>query len=287
MIVCFDRVVYSITSAGMTFAIIMIYDWLMTVVHKNTLLTFPLFREWGIPHFITTRQGGVSRSPFDSLNLSFLVPDRPEDVGQNRARLASSVGIDPGQMVFCRQTHGVGIHQVTPADRGAGSIDPSTAIPSCDGLITGQDGICCMILVADCVPLLLADPDRGVVAAVHAGRRGIQAGIVQAAVSAFITRYESQAVDLIAGIGPCIGLCCYEVDPESAGSFCYSPRTGSRNLDLSGAVKHICLDMGISPGSINCMDECTACLPDKYFSHRGSRGTTGRFAAGIMVGPLK
>ena len=263
---------------------LLVYDWLMTIVDTDTYLTFPLFRERGIPHFITTRQGGVSRPPFDSLNLSFHVPDRPEDVGQNRERLASSVGIDPGQMVFCRQTHGAGIHQVTPVDRGAGAIDPSTAIPHCDGLITGHGGICCMILVADCVPLLLADPVRGVVSAVHAGRRGIQAGIVQAAISAFKIHYASQTADIIAGIGPCIGACCYEVDPETAEEFCYSPRDGSRYLDLSGAVKQICLDMGISREHIDVMNICTACDSGNFFSHRQSGGGTGRFAAGIMVG---
>ena len=133
---------------------------------------------YGAAVAVTTRHGGMSVTPYDTLNLGLHVGDRPDAVVGNRARAAAAFGVGLDTLVFARQVHGASAALVGPDDRGRGTTAEDDAIPDTDILVTTTPGVTLVILVADCVPLALVDPDAGVLAAVHAGWRGTAAGAV-------------------------------------------------------------------------------------------------------------
>jgi purine-nucleoside/S-methyl-5'-thioadenosine phosphorylase / adenosine deaminase len=133
---------------------------------------------------VTTRLGGVSAPPYDTLNLGLHVGDRPGDVLANRERAAAAFGVRTDALVFARQVHGRSATRVGPGDRGRGVVSEDGAIADTDILVTAAGGVVLVMMVADCVPLALIDPDAGVLAAVHAGWRGTAAGTVAAALDA-------------------------------------------------------------------------------------------------------
>jgi len=168
---------------------------------------------FGVDVAITTRHGGVSRPPYDTLNLGLHVGDRPEDVAVNRGRAARAFGVDPATMVFARQVHGTVAAFVGPLDRGRGTSTEDDAVPATDILVTTAAGVTLVILVADCVPLALVDPAARVLAAVHAGWRGTAAGAVAAAVLA-MERRGARPERLRAFLGPAVAPDRYQVGGE-------------------------------------------------------------------------
>jgi YfiH family protein len=162
---------------------------------------------------VTTRHGGVSQAPFDTLNLGLHVGDRPEDVVANRARAAAAFGVALDTMVFARQVHGTVATFVGPPDRGRGTAAEDDALPATDILVTTTPGVTLAILVADCVPIALVDPAARVLAAVHAGWRGTAAGAVPAAVLA-MERRGAQPERVRAFLGPAVARDRYQVGAE-------------------------------------------------------------------------
>ncbi len=162
---------------------------------------------------ITTRHGGVSRPPYDTLNLGLHVGDRPEDVATNRDRAARAFGVDPATMVFARQVHGTVATLVGPVDRGRGSATEDDAVPATDILVTTAADVTLVILVADCVPIALVDPAARVLSVVHAGWRGTAAGAVPAAVLA-MERRGARPERLRAFLGPAVAPDRYQVGSE-------------------------------------------------------------------------
>jgi len=158
----------------------------------------------GVVAGFTDRRGGVSRPPFDSLDLGAHVGDDPADVAVNRARLAARLGVP---VVFVDQVHGADVLAVGPDDVPA---DPLAPAGTADALVTTSAGLALGVLVADCVPVLLADPDARVVAAVHAGRRGLVGGVVRAALDALVAR-GADVRRVRAAIGPAVAGASYEV----------------------------------------------------------------------------
>src|SRR5215217_3748103 len=151
---------------------------------------------------VTDRRGGRSRSPYDSFNLGDHVGDDPAAVAANRARVARELGVGEDRLVWMNQVHGTGVAIVDGPQDGP--------VPETDALVTATPGLVLCVLVADCVPILLADHEKGVVAAVHAGREGVRQGVVPAALSAMAS-LGARARHVTALLGPAVCGSCYEV----------------------------------------------------------------------------
>ncbi|MGH4021529.1 MAG: peptidoglycan editing factor PgeF [Pseudonocardiaceae bacterium] len=228
---------------------------------------------------VTTREGGVSRQPYASFNLGHHVGDAPDAVAANRARLAEGVGLAPERLVWMEQVHGRTVVVVDgPRDE---------PVPATDGLVTAVRGLAVVVLVADCVPVLLADPVAGVVAAVHAGRVGARVGVLPAVLEA-MQRAGADIGAVEALLGPAACGSCYEVpaDMRAAvethlpGSGCRT-RRGTPGLDLRAGLWRQLADAGVARVGVD--PRCTLEDP-ALFSYR-REGTTGRFAALTWIEP--
>lgn len=224
----------------------------------------------------TTRAGGVSAPPYDSLDLALHVGDDPSDVAGNRLRLASAVGLDPGSLVFAEQVHGRGVAVVDgPA---------AVAVPQVDALVTATPGLGLVVLAADCLPVLLADASAGVVAVAHAGRQGLAAGVLQATVDAMVG-LGAVPSSTTAVLGPAVCGGCYEVPADMAdavevrapGSRA-TTRTGSAAVDLTAGGAAVLRSAGLR--EVHTVGLCTLEEPSLYSFRRDGR--TGRHA-GLVV----
>ncbi len=167
----------------------------------------------GVAVAVTTRHGGVSEPPYDTLNLGLHVGDRPADVSANRARAVSAFGASLETAVFAHQVHGAGVTVVGRDEAGRGAASDADAIPATDALVTTAPGVTLVILVADCVPLALIDPVGGVLATVHAGWRGTAAGVAGAALDAMRT-LGARPERVRAFLGPAVAPDRYQVSDE-------------------------------------------------------------------------
>lgn len=240
------------------------------------LLVAPLLP---VAHGFTVRAGGVSEGPFASLNLGSSVGDRPEAVERNWARLSRATGVPLHGWRRASQVHGDAVVRA-PEQHAEGLAPPSA---SADALWTDTPGLAVGVLTADCVPLLLVDPDGRRVAAVHSGWRGTAARIAARAVEALVAQ-GARAERLLAATGPCIQRCCYEVSGELGARFeaGFGPgvaertEAGQARLDLTEAVERTLLAAGLKPGHVQRLPHCTACDASRFFSHRRDAGQTGR-----------
>ncbi len=262
-------------------------------------MTAPLPPDWVLPDWpapaavraaCSVRTGGVSAAPYDSLNLGDHVGDAPEAVAVNRRRFAEALGARP---VFLRQVHGTGV-----VDLRAASGDDALA----DACWTRERGIACTIMVADCLPLLLADRDGTCVAAAHAGWRGLAGVDGQGVFESLWTQWWPQlaatpaeaARRTLAWLGPCIGPQAFEVGDEVRAAFTaadaraaerFRPRgPGKWMADLPGLARDRLQAIGLPAiaGNDGSQPWCTASNPSRFFSHRRDR-TSGRFAASIWL----
>jgi polyphenol oxidase len=229
-------------------------------------VTLPHLR-WGAPGpyevVFSTRVGGVSKGPFESLNLGWLTDDDPEHVVMNWRVLCALAGADTGQLTFNRQVHGAEVRPSRAGERGRPG----------DGLWSDESGRAMLVTAADCLPVALARTtgERPALALLHAGRLGILAGVLEAGVSALGDGR------LAAALGPGIGPCCYEVGADIAAQ--YADRFGEdvvrgRNLDLWTSADRALREAGVA--EIERVDLCTSCHPDLFFSHRRDGAPTGR-----------
>ena len=222
---------------------------------------------------VTTRHGGVSGPPYASFNLGDHVGDRAEDVAANRTRLAAGVGLPVQRLVWMEQVHG---RTVTAVDGPR-----ATPVPATDALVTAEPGLAVAALVADCVPVLLADPVAKVVAAVHAGRVGSRVGVLPAALAA-MQQLGARIEQVEVLLGPSACGQCYEVpaamqaDVEARlpGSACRT-RRGTAGLDLRAGLWRQLAAAGVARVGVD--PRCTMEDPALY-SHR-REGVTGRIAA--------
>jgi hypothetical protein len=238
-----------------------------------TLARFPIFDEWpDVVAVVTTRLGGVSRPPYDGLNLGLSTADDPNHVKQNRQRVFDALDISEDQIVRPHQVHGREIRYV----RSGGTCGDA------DAVFTDQKGIFLSVSVADCVPVLIFDPESGTCAAIHAGWRGTTAGIAKAAVDEMCRMLTVRPGGLVAVIGPSIGPEKYEVGDDVAEQFNrdFVRRVGKKfHLDLWSANRAQLESSGVKRIAI--AGECTASNSTRYFSHRASGGRTGRMLAVI------
>ncbi|MDD2196690.1 MAG: peptidoglycan editing factor PgeF [Bacteroidales bacterium] len=242
-----------------------------------------------ITHFVTTRHGGVSELTYGTFNLNLNQADNPNSVLENRQRLANALGIKPTDFVFPIQVHGTNILRVSEKDRGKGALTKDDAFDNIDGFTTNTKGLCLVSMAADCVPIIIYDPLNKAIGVAHSGWKGTVLKIASHLVSAMQREFSSNPSDLIAGIGPSGGPCCYEVGQdvidEIAAQFDIDRviirRDGKTILDLWEANRITLTESGIKPQNIEISEICTICQNDNFFSAR--RGDDGRFAAGVLL----
>jgi polyphenol oxidase len=223
----------------------------------------------------TTRLGGVSEEPFESLNLGILAGDEADAVRENRRRAAGVLGLDAGSVLMGVQVHGARImrREIAPDPNPYADPGPRPVAAEADGQATSAPGLAPVVLVADCLPVALSGPDG--VAMVHCGWRGLAGGIVARGVREVGARS--------AAIGPGIGPCCYEVGEEVLERFAsLGPGISSeRMLDLREVAVRL-LDRAGVP-DVQVADLCTSCNPDLFFSHRRDGERTGRQAGFVST----
>jgi YfiH family protein len=238
----------------------------------------PLLVQIGVPHAFSTRIGGVSAAPFDSLNLGNPSGcDRQDDdahIQENYRRLQQAIGCESRTRCWVHQVHG---SIVLDAARDGFSNGLKA-----DALVSARTNQILAIRTADCVPVLISNAGGTLVAAIHAGWRGVIAGIIPSA----IAKFESTA--LIAAIGPCIGFETFEVGTEVLAEFTRAFGTsapirsaggGKGRVDLQAACRLQLLAAGVSAARIDLTDRCTFRDSHEFFSHRRDKGVTGRMAA--------
>ena len=253
----------------------------------------------GVRALFTTREGGVSPAPFDSLNLGDHVGDDPLSVAENRARLASAMGARP---VFLQQVHGIELAHLQPD-----TPDGTTA----DACLSTERGPACAVMVADCLPVLFTDTRGSQVAAAHAGWRGLAGesgrGVLEVTFDAMVVQAQRLdprssraeiAADTLVWLGPCIGPTAFEVGPEVRAAFvdadptaatCFTALPAGKWLaDLAALARQRLHALGVARcfGNDSSARWCTVGQPSDFFSHRrdASRlGSTGRMAACIWL----
>lgn len=242
-----------------------------------------------IVHAFCTRWNGVSEGHCASLNVSVREGDRSSSVRRNWEIIATAFNLRAEQFFVVNQVHGNGVLVVDHTNIGTLKQQPHQV----DAIITDLPGLAIGIKTADCVPVFVADIAKRIIGVVHAGWRGTALNIAAKTVKTFTETFSSRPQDMIAAIGPAIGPCCYEVDEdvfnavtmngnwESAFTPC--GEEGKWMLNLSSVNACQMIQAGIPPDNILSSDVCTSCRKDRFFSHRGEEGKTGRQANFIML----
>ncbi len=245
-------------------------------------MEFGKFRKFDdrIFHTITDRYGGVSKAPYDSLNLALHVGDTIQDVLENRIRLSEKYDFSIKNLIYMDQVHGNRVAVIDDA--------MNNRIDNCDAIITRARKIPLMVMVADCIPIMIYEKEKHVIAAIHAGRNGTFLKIVQETILNMQEVFECKAEDMVAGLGPSIQRCCYEVGRDLAdialknfGEGAMVQKGDKLYLDLQTMNLSQLLEMGVKEENIEISPSCTAC-DENYFSYR-REGKTGRFVGLIML----
>ena len=243
----------------------------------------------GTVHCFSTRLGGVSDGDLASLNLGTHRGDDPEKVLENYDILGAAVGFTKEQTVFPVQRHTDVIRVVDESHCGQGLFRDTPEV--CDGQITDRPGVALVTFSADCTPVLLFDPVRRAIGAVHAGWRGTALGIAAKAVDAMVQEYGCRREDIRAAIGPCIGRCCFETDWDVPQAMldALGPRALTaitQKGDKYFVDNKYCNALWLQRAGIGELDispDCTKCQPDRYWSHRVHGGRRGSLAGIIML----
>lgn len=240
-----------------------------------------------VPHAFTTRFGGVSTGINASLNLALNSQDILENVETNLRILADALGFDPEKLIMTRQIHSCLVRVVTEKDH---LTLCHRDYPACDGLVTNTPGVALLVFTADCTPLLLYDPVTGAVGAAHAGWRGTAKAIGARCVEAMVRNFGTNPKDIRAAIGPNIGFCHFETDadvPEAMRAAFgkevnpFIEKRGDKyHLDLKAINALVLRRAGVE--NIVISGDCTCCQPDRFWSHRVTKGARGSQGAMIV-----
>ncbi|MCR3921803.1 MAG: peptidoglycan editing factor PgeF [Firmicutes bacterium] len=252
-------------------------------------LVFANLQAEDIVHGYTLRTGGVSQSPFDSLNMGLHVGDQQEAVQNNRQRVAHALGYQPAAVVAGQQVHGTAIVHVTSPLCGLGHDNMADAVADTDGLLCTEPGIVLMAHAADCTLLFFYDPVIRCIGLAHAGWRGAVAGMGPLMVEA-LTKLGSRRENIRVALAPTIGPCCYQVGENviTQVPLHLQPLVMRREgeaifFDLAQFQRLQLLEMGISNENLSKSTYCTACNPDLFYSYRAAGGQTGRMAGVISM----
>ncbi len=245
-----------------------------------------------IHHFITTRNHSASYSTENCFTIGLNGVVDNEIVLKNRKIIADQIGFSNDSYVFASQVHGNRVAVIGDKDRGRGAFERSSYLPDVDAMITNTPEICLISQAADCVPIIFFDPVKLAVGVAHAGWKGTVLKIAAETVAALCKEFNSNPSDLIVGIGPSIGPCCYEVGNEvidqvhksfknTEGLIMENKKFSKLVFNLWEANKRTLIDSGIRSENIEIAELCTKCNNSIFFSARA--GDKGRFGAGIMI----
>ncbi len=254
-------------------------------IHNSTeIYRWNIFAPWAsqLNAALSTRLGGVSGPPFSSLNMGLFVGDSQVNLRENRKILSSAMGIPDDTWVFAKQLHR---NRITTAD-------PDFPYPECDSFLIVSNRITAAVCLADCLPIVLYDPDKHIAAVCHAGWRGTAAGVADSAIKAMLEK-GGRAERIVAAVGPGISSCCYPVSRDVAEFF--SPHRGypehvltrgsdgTVRLNLEEANVWRLRALGLKNVNIGRSGVCTACRVDEFYSYRKENGKTGRYAAVVSL----
>ena len=261
----------------------------MIITQKQGTLEYLTAEHIPVPHCFTTRLGGVSRDHLTALNIGMHRGDDPKNVEENFRILGEAVGFEPQKLVLTRQTHSDIVRAVDRSDcKGLDHHD----YPECDALITAEPGVGLVVFTADCTPLLFHDPVTGAVGAAHAGWRGTASDIAGKTVKAMADAYGCDPKNICAAIGPNIGSCCFETDADVPEAMIAAlGETAKPHIRQTGSKYYVnlkeinaCFLRRAGVEHIDISTECTACRPDRFWSHRVTRGLRGSQGAVIVCG---
>ena len=251
------------------------------------MLDFYHFRHFSkctnLRHSVTTK------NPLEPYHFSLALHtgENASDIITNREKLEKAFSDNPLHYITANQTHSDHIYIATKSET-LGWNNRKESIPDCDALITNLPNIALTILTADCVPILVFDPVTQTIAAVHAGWKGTKKKILSKTVKKMINVFDSNPRDILVGLGPSIGKCCYEVGDDVAKYFQHLPyaytakKSDKYMLDLPTINKQQLIEVGIEEKNIEMSNICTACEVDRFFSYRKENGCTGRFMSMIL-----
>jgi YfiH family protein len=260
-----------------------------TELNQISIYRFDIFNKFDkIKHFISTRNPSAKME----FNICLWAVEEILSVIENRKILASELGINLSHFVFQQQKHTHNVTTIKNTDVGKGAVDYNTAIEGNDAMITNERGICLVVIAGDCVPILLYDPVKEVIGAVHSGWRGTSQHVAAHTISNMIEKFGCKPSDILAAIGPSISPEVYEIDDVVFNAFSKSykstsaffkplPSKGKYLLDLWTANKIQMLEVGIKEQNIEVAGICTYKNNNEFFSAR--RGDSGRFGCGIML----
>ena len=259
----------------------------MIITNKQNDLEYLVAEGISAPHCFTTRHGGVSTGSQSSLNLAIGRGDSLENVEKNLHILGDALGFDPQKLVMTMQIHSDIVRVVTDADCNGPC---HRNYPQCDGLVTNTPGVALLIFTADCTPLLFHDPVTGAVGAAHAGWRGTAQAIGARVVEAMVENFGCKPENIRAAIGPNVGMCHFETDADVPNAMleafgeeanAYIEKKGEKYfLDLKAINALSIRRAGVT--HIEISDACTMCQPDRFWSHRVTKGDRGSQGAVIV-----
>lgn len=237
----------------------------------------------------TSRHEGVSRPPYNSLNLGINTQDQQSNVEGNRSLLARAFGVDQDALVTPKQVHGSDVLVINEPNEDYSHFLSVEG----DAVITNQPEVMIGVCVADCVPILLCDPEKRVIAAVHAGWKGTAGKLVSKVVAGMQSEFGCDPGGLQAAIGPCIQKCCYEVDGPVKQAFVQGgiawaefaelSGEGKWKLDLAAANRELLLLAGLPAVAVQVSDQCVCCRSELFFSYRRDKDDAGRQMGFIML----
>lgn len=255
-----------------------------------------LAEDCNIFHFITTRHGGVSEGNYASFNLGAYCGDQPENVSENRKRLCDILSITPSCLFVPHQTHDTKNRIIDESFLSADKASQINKLEGIDALITAIPGICIAVTTADCVPLIIYDPKKQVVAAIHAGWRGTVNSIASKTIESMTCLFGVDPADLLVGIAPSIGQKAFEVGQEVVDAFsvtgidttsicCYNKESGKPHIDLVEINRQQLIKSGVNSEHIERSGICTHTMNTDFYSARRLSIHSGRFLTGILLTP--
>ena len=267
----------------------------MILGNQIPYLSFTIYKDLPVKAVVSTRKGGTSPAPYDSMNMGLHTGDSPENVLENRRRFFEELGIPAGNLINCRQVHGTHIEIVTKKDCGRGALSLESSIPGTDGLITEEPDVPLTMNYADCTPLFFYDPLRKVIGLSHGGWRGTAGNIVGKTVNLMVEKFGCDPKDILGAIGPAIGFENFEVGEEVVEAMrslftpsefknLYKTKPNGKYLFALAEANHVLMKKaGLSENHIEDCHLCTWDRTDLFYSYRKDHGDTGRHMAVLMM----
>lgn len=258
-----------------------------------TWLSSPLLSQYTpkVRHGFSTRKGGVSPAPWDSLNLRTGSDDSQENLLENYRRFCGAIGTNMQRAVLSKQVHETTVRVCRAEDAGKGLLSPRDY--TADALVTRETDLPLVVFSADCGIILLHDPVQNAIGAIHAGWRGCAGGIVEKTVQTMQDMFSSDPSHIVAAIGPCIGQCCFETDDDVPDAMRAALGTEAEpflekrgvkwHVDLAGLNRQWLLRAGLAPEHIDDCGLCSTCRPDLFWSHRKTGNQRGAQIAMISL----